>query len=180
MTKGILDPATYYYRRMYSDAVRAVDAARAIDAIDPERIVVAGVSQGGGLTIAAAALSEGLCGAMPDVPFLCGFERAIGLTSKAPYSEITAYLARYRGREEQVLDTLAYFDNVNLAPRATVPTLFSVALMDDVCPPSTVFAAYNAWGSEERDISVYPYNGHEGGGDDHWPVKLAWLRERLG
>ena len=31
--------------------------------------------------------------------------------------------------------------------------------MDDICPPSTVFAAYNEINAE-KDIIVYPYSGH--------------------
>ncbi|EWM10138.1 hypothetical protein KUTG_00442 [Kutzneria sp. 744] len=47
MTRGILDPGHYYYRRVYTDAIRAVDAARTHPAIGPGRMYVAGGSQGG-------------------------------------------------------------------------------------------------------------------------------------
>lgn len=178
MTKGILDPATYYYRRVYADAVRAVDAAKTLPNVDPDRIVVTGASQGGGITIAAAALADGVIGAMPDVPFLCHFERAITITDAEPYREIVRYLLRYRDHEELVLETLSHFDGVNLARRAHVPALFSVALMDEICPPSTVFAAYNNWAGS-ASIEVYKYNNHEGGGEHHQARKLAWLKERF-
>src|SRR5512139_2861139 len=56
MTQGVLDPHTYYYRRLYADTVRAIEAARAFPAVDAQRIAVTGGSQGGGLTLAAAAL----------------------------------------------------------------------------------------------------------------------------
>ena len=64
------------------------------------------------------------------------------------------------------------------ARRATAPGLFSVALMDEICPPSTVFAAYNAYGGP-KEIAVYPYNDHEGGGPFHEVAQLRWLRDRL-
>lgn len=180
MTKGILSPTTYYYRRVYADAVRAVEAARSFELVDAGRVVVAGGSQGGGITIAAAGLVDGLVGAMPDVPFLCNFERAIGLTNKDPYAELVAYLLRYRDREEQVLDTLSYFDGVNFAARATAPALFSAALMDEVCPPSTVYAAHNSWGNGASSIDLYRFNGHEGGGEYHQLRKFAFLRHTFG
>ena len=178
MTKGILDPATYYYRRVYTDAVRAVEAARTLAHVDGDRIVVTGGSQGGGIAIAAAGLADGVIGAMPDVPFLCHFRRAITFNNTMPYHEIVTYLVRYRDHEHAVLETLSYFDGVTLAKRATMPALFSVALMDETCIPSTVFAAHNAWGGA-AGIEVYPYNGHEGGGEHHQFAKLAWLRERF-
>ncbi|MCZ2401778.1 acetylxylan esterase [Paenarthrobacter sp. Z7-10] len=176
MTQGILDPATYYYRRLYTDAVRAVDAAAAHPLVDASRMVVAGASQGGGLCIAVAALSKRVVGAMPDVPFLSHFSRAITITDNLPYGEIPAYLMRHRDQVQQVYRTLSFFDGVVLAKRAHVPALFSVALMDRTCPPSTVFAAYNHWACEDRDIEVYPFNGHEGGQEFHQLRKLGWLR----
>ena len=54
LTRGIESFETLYYRRLITDAVRAVDAARALPGIDPDRVVVAGGSQGGGLALAAA------------------------------------------------------------------------------------------------------------------------------
>jgi len=56
MTKGILDPGHYYYRRVFTDAVRAIEAARSHPEVDATQIAVAGGSQGGGITIAAAGL----------------------------------------------------------------------------------------------------------------------------
>ena len=134
MTRGILDPARYFYRRVFTDAARAVAAARAHPAIDPERVVVAGGSQGGGITLAAAALDGSVAAACIDVPFLCHFRRAATITDDAPYGEIGAYLKIHRDRVDQVFRTLSYIDGMNLASRATAPALFSVGLMDDDLP----------------------------------------------
>jgi cephalosporin-C deacetylase len=81
---------------------------------------------------------------------------------------------------ETACTTLAYFDGMNLATRANAPALYSTALMDDICPPSTVFAAYNHLPVENKRISVYEFNGHNGGGPDHLRVKRAYLRELWG
>jgi cephalosporin-C deacetylase len=178
MTRGIDDPNEYYYRRVYTDAVLAIDAIRSLDRIDPARVAVTGTSQGGGIAIAAAALSTGLIAAMPDVPFLCHFERAVGLTDRDPYAEVVRYLAVHRDAAERTFRTLSYFDGVNLARRATAPALFSVALMDPVCPPSTVFAARNHWGGV-ADIVEYAFNEHEGGLGVQWQNQAAFLAEQL-
>ena len=120
--------------------------------VDPDKIIVTGASQGGGIAIAAAGLAGlagiELLGCAPDVPFLCHFQRALQITDEDPYAEITQYLKGFRHDVDAALRTLSYFDGVNLGRLATAPTLFSVALMDATCPPSTVFAAYNHYGTE--------------------------------
>jgi cephalosporin-C deacetylase len=91
-----------------------------------------------------------------------------------PYQEIAQYLNSHRDQVEQVFNTLSYFDGVNLAIRAKASALFSTGLMDMVCPPSTVFAAYNYWNGP-KEIRTYTYNGHEGGGDFHTLEKIKFL-----
>jgi cephalosporin-C deacetylase len=75
--------------------------------------------------------------------------------------------------------TLSYFDGVNFAKRASAPALFSVALMDQVCPPSTVYAAYHAYRGV-KDIVVYPFNDHEGGLSHQRLAQINWLNDLIG
>jgi cephalosporin-C deacetylase len=165
LTRGIESPETYYYRRVMTDAVRAVDAARTLPQVDADRIAVLGGSQGGGLAIAAGGLVSGLAGVFTRVPFLCDFPRAVTITDNHPYREVASYLATRRADEARTMATLGFFDGVLHARRGDAPAWFSAALMDPTCPPSTVFAAYNAWAGE-KDMIVYRFNGHEGGGAD--------------
>jgi cephalosporin-C deacetylase len=178
MTRGITDPADYYYRRVYADAVRAIEFMRTVDEVDANAIAVTGASQGGGLSLAAAGLAGGVCAVMPDVPFLCDFRRSTHVAMTNPYLEIVRYLASHRDHEDAVFATLAYFDGAVLARRATAPALFSVALMDETCPPSTVYAAFNAYAGP-KEIVTYPYNDHEGGEAFHKVRQAAWLKETL-
>jgi len=164
MTRGVLDPRTYYYRRVFSDAVRAVEAARSHPAVDAERIAVTGRSQGGGISVAIGGLEPAVSVVMPDVPYLCHYRRATEITDAMPYSEISKYCQTHRDKVDTVFRTLSYFDGVNFAARANATALFSTALMDLTCPPSTVFAAYNHWAGP-KEIEVYRYNNHEGGGN---------------
>ncbi|MFI1095997.1 acetylxylan esterase [Streptomyces sp. NPDC020917] len=179
VTRGIGSPETYYYRRLFTDAVRAVDTAGEHPRIDRDRVAVHGGSQGGGIAIAAAGLARGVAAAMVDVPFLCHFRRAVEITDAHPYREITTYCATHRLSEEQVFATLDYFDGVNLAARAAAPALFSVALMDSVCPPSTVFAAYHRWAGTDKDITVWKFNGHEGGSAHQTAEQIRFLAKAL-
>jgi cephalosporin-C deacetylase len=154
MTRGVLDPHTYYYRRVFTDAVRAVDAVRTHGSVDPTRVAVTGGSQGGGITLAVAGLVDDLVAAMPDVPFMCDFPRATTIVDSDPYGEIVRYLKTHRDHVDAAYATLAYFDCAVLARSANAPTLFSVGLMDQVCPPSTVYAAFNRYGTAEAEAGA--------------------------
>ncbi|TMC57946.1 MAG: acetylxylan esterase [Chloroflexi bacterium] len=178
MTRGILNPGAYYYRRVFSDAVRALEAARSHPAVDAQRVAVTGGSQGGGISLAVSGLEPSVRAVMPDVPFLCHYRRATTLINTQPYAEIANYCKSHRDQVETVFRTLSYFDGVNFAARARSPALFSVGLMDDVCPPSTVYAAYNHYGGDKQ-IKVYEFNQHEGGGAHHLLEKIRFAQSLL-
>lgn len=178
MTRGVTDPQTYYYRRLTTDAVRAVQALRSADRVDPTRCAAVGMSQGGGLAVAAAALAPELAAIVAKVPFLSDIPRALQVTDAYPFRELVDYLAIHRTRVQQVHQTLQYFDSINFAKRAKVPALFSVGLMDEITPPSTVYAAYNNY-SGPKELQVWPFNGHEAGGIEDDVAAAAFLRRVL-
>jgi cephalosporin-C deacetylase len=175
MTLGILDPHTYYYRRLFLDGVRAIEAARQHPAVDADRIAVAGGSQGGGISLAMTGLVPEVAVAMPDVPFLCHYSRATTIADERPYSEIGQFCKTHRDKVATVFRTLSYFDGINFAARGRAHALFSVGLMDEVCPPSTVFAAYNHYGGP-KEIRVWEFNEHEGGGTHQALEQVAFLQ----
>lgn len=184
MTDGILDPADHYYRRLFTDGVRAVDAARELPGVDPSKVAVCGGSQGGGITLAVAGLVPDLVAAMPDVPFLCHIRRATEITGSDPYAEVVRYLSVHRDHVDAAFRTLSYLDGVSFARRARADALFSVALMDPICPPSTVYAAYNQYGAAtgaapRTEIVEYPFNEHEGGQGYQHARQLRFLAERF-
>jgi cephalosporin-C deacetylase len=179
MTRGIRNPHSYYYRRVFTDAVRAVEAAQVHPAVDAGRVAVTGGSQGGGISLAVAGLAPGLVAVMPDVPFLCHYRVATEITDANPYQELVRYCRVHRDKVEAVFNTLAYFDGVNFASRAQSRALFSVGLMDEICPPRTVFAAYNHYAGPKQ-IKVWPYNQHEGGEVYQNMEKLKFLIQLWG
>ncbi|MFF1418633.1 acetylxylan esterase [Streptomyces sp. NPDC058280] len=179
LTRGIEDPYAFYYRRLFADAVRAIEAARAHPLVDASRTAALGISQGGGITLAVGGLVPDLTAIAPDVPFLCDFPRATTLTDRNPYREVGNYLKTYRDRTRHVRRTLSYFDGVHFASRGRAPALFSVALEDQTCPPSTVFGAFNAYAGKDKSIEVYDFNDHEGGGPFQQAAQLAWLPGKL-
>ena len=177
LTRGLSSPYEHYYRRVFSDAVRAVEAARNHPDVDG-RIIATGGSQGGGITLAVAGLVDDLTGIWAGQPFLCHYERAVAITDALPYSELTAWLKQHQDLVETAFNTLAYVDGVNFSKRATAPARFSVGLMDSTCPPSTVYAAYNVYAGDKQ-MHRYDFSGHDGGGAFGVQARLDWLHEML-
>ncbi|MET0911069.1 MAG: acetylxylan esterase [Ilumatobacteraceae bacterium] len=175
LTSGLSAPQSHYYTRLFVDATRALSVPAEIPALIGRPLISTGVSQGGGVALAAAHLHGGVAAIATDVPFLCNFRRATAVTDSAPYAEISDYCRLYPERVDQVFTTLSYFDAVNHARRLQVPALFSVGLADLVTPPSTVFSAYNHYPGEKA-IEVYPFNGHDGAASVHFERKVAFAR----
>lgn len=163
MTRGARSPETHYYRRLFTDAARAVETAAELPGVDASKLVTTGKSQGGALSIAAAGLvPDRVAAVVAGVPFLCDIRRAVTISDSFPFQEIVQFLRVNPTKAEQTFATLDHFDVVNLARRITAPALFSTALMDAVCPPSTVFAAFNEVPGP-KEIEVYEWDGHDGG-----------------
>ena len=177
MTKGIRDARQYYFRFVYADAVRALELLARREEVDDERLAITGGSQGGGIALAVAALSDRPILALPDIPFLCDFRRAIDVAPFGPYSEIVTFLRTFPHLYHAALRTLSYCDCVNLAPWIKCRTVVCNCLWDDVCPPSTIFAAYNHV-LAEKQIEVYPFHKHDVP-YEHYELKFRLLMEAL-
>lgn len=179
LVHNIVDRNTYAYRGFYVDAARAVDFLLGRPEVDHARIGVHGSSQGGALTITTAALRRDAitCGAA-GAPYLCGLMDAAGLTHSYPYEEINDYLRLHPDREPAVRATLNYYDGINFAPLIRCPMLVYVGLEDDVCPPETGFAAYDALRCPKQ-MDAYPRCAHDAGA--YWEMAKveAFLAQHL-
>jgi len=160
MTQGIRDPKKYYYRYVYADALRALELLARREEIDEDRLAITGVSQGGGITLAVAALSDRPILALPDIPYLCDYRRAIAVATAGPYSEIPTFLKSFPDLLEPAMRTLSYCDNLNLAPWIKCRAVISNCLWDDICPPSTIFGVYHHL-TCPKQMAVYPFHKHE-------------------
>ncbi|WP_339319259.1 acetylxylan esterase [Paenibacillus sp. FSL R10-2734] len=174
-SKGVHNKMEYYYRYVYMDCLKAIDFACAQADIDSDKIVIEGASQGGGLGMAIAALDNRPRLAMVDVPSNSNLVARIEGNHGA-FGAIAEYLKQHPEQTDLIMDNLSYFDTMNLATRITCPILASVALKDETCPALMYFATYNRIQSE-KEIVIYPFNGHEGGGMKQTEVKLRYLQQ---
>ncbi len=162
MTKGIFNKENYYYYGVYLDCLKAVDFLKTREEIDINRICLTGSSQGGGLSLATAALDDGIKLIIAEIPYLCHFRRAVEWAEELKdltYREIVNLIKEYPNMEKEMFKTLSYFDNLNLCSWIKCKTIITCGLQDIVCPPSTIFAVYNHIKSEKQ-IDILPYYGH--------------------
>ncbi|MGG1515617.1 acetylxylan esterase [Paenibacillus oryzisoli] len=172
-SKGIHNRDEYFYRYAYMDCLKAIDFACAQAEVDSSRIVVEGGSQGGGLAMAVAALDNRPVLAMVDVPSNSNLtQRVEGM--HGAFASAAEYIKKHPDELELVIDNLTYFDTMNMADRITCRVFASVAMKDEVCPPKMYFATYNRIPGE-KDVVIYPFNGHEGGGAKQLERKLAYV-----
>ena len=174
-TLGILDPREYYYRAVYMDCLRAVDFAAGRPEVDPGRIAVRGTSQGGALGMAVCALDRRPALGIVNVPSNSDLETRIA-GRHGSFAAVSDYLMGRPDQTERVLETLSYSDTMNMADRIGCPIFASVALNDEVCPAKCYYASYNRI-TAPKQITVYPFNGHDGAGNVHMERELRYLRE---
>jgi len=174
-------PEDLLFRRIYLDTVQTVRVLQRLDGVDPARVGATGASQGGGLTLACAALEPSVRAAASVYPFLCDFQRVWELDlAEDAYGELRQHLRRFDPTHERfdgMFERLGYIDVAHLAPRIRADVLMLTGLMDRICPPSTQFAAYNRITSS-KEMVIYPDFEHEDlpGGLDR---VLAFLADRL-
>ena len=166
IVRGLADhPDNLLFRQIFLDTAQLARIVMNMPEVDAARVGAMGGSQGGGLTLACAALEPGIKLAAPTFPFLCDYRRVweMDLAVHA-YEELKTFFRQFdptHANEAEWFTRLGYIDVQHLAPRIRAKVLIAVGLMDNVCPPSTQFAAYNKI-TAPKDMVIYPDFGHEG------------------
>jgi cephalosporin-C deacetylase len=164
------DRSRYYYRRVYLGCLRANDFLVSHPKWDGKNLIVTGGSQGGALTIVTAGLDPRVTALAPYYPAL---------------SDMAGYLKGRAGgwphlfkdekeghRTPSKIRTVAYYDVVNFARRVKAPGLYTWGWNDEVCPPTSMHAAYNVV-TAAKDLLLAMETGHntvpeETAKVDHW------------
>ncbi len=164
-TRGIEgEPENMLYRDIFLDTAMLARIVMGLDYVDENRIGVFGGSQGGGLSVACAALVPEIKLCAPTFPYLSDYRRVWEMDlAKGAYEGLKYYFRNAdprHEREEEIFTKLGYIDIQFLAPRIRAKVMMATGLMDTTCPPSTQFAMYNKITSE-KSVVIYPDFGHE-------------------
>jgi cephalosporin-C deacetylase-like acetyl esterase len=170
----------FYYRNVYLRAWRALDALCAQKEVDTDRIVVAGGSQGGRLSIVLPGMDKRIKAAVPCIPHCSNYPHLQWVTACNKAEKDGADL---RGAPP-VVETpdgrcMVYYDPMNFAPDVECPVFFNAGLTDPVSPPYSVWASFNRLGTKDKTITPLPGMSHD------WSAEFdrrawRWLEEKLG
>jgi len=166
--RGLDDaPERLFYRSVFLDTVQLARVVMALPEVDARRVGAMGMSQGGALTLACAALEPRIRRLAPMCPFLCDYRRVWEMDlARDAYEELRDWFRRFdprHERETEIFTRLGYVDCQHLAPRIQGEVLMAVGLMDEICPPSSQFAAYNRI-TAPKEMALFPDFAHE-----HYP-----------
>ncbi|MDX2187715.1 MAG: acetylxylan esterase [Opitutaceae bacterium] len=164
----------FYYRRVVQGCLRSVDFLASRPAWNGEKLAVAGSSQGGMLSIITAALDKRITGLSAIHPAFC---------------DVTGYLHGRAGgwphmfrdganNTPEKLATTSYYDVVNFAKRVKVPGHYMWGYNDDVCPPTSVYAAYNVV-TAPKELSVMLEMAHNYN-EEQWTASSNWVLRHIG
>ncbi len=158
------DPRKLAFRQIFLDTVQLARVVMSFAEVDADRVGCFGISQGGALSLACAALEPRIRRTAPVYPFLCDYQRVWEMDlAKDAYEELRYFFRSFdprHERETEIFTKLGYIDVQHLAPRIQAEVLLFTSLMDPICPPSSQFAAYNKITSPKNTV-VYPDFAHE-------------------
>ena len=174
--RGREDRMTYYFYRVFLGCVRSVDYLTSLPKWDRKHMIVNGSSQGGALSLVTAGLDPRITALAANVPAMCDhsgrdFGRPSGWPQLAP-------MGKDGKLDPKVLAVSAYYDAVNFAKKFNGPAIVGVGLIDNVCPATTVYAAYNVLRGPKR-MDIAPLMGHAQS-KSYIALKERWILERAG
>jgi cephalosporin-C deacetylase len=165
------DPYKFYYRRVILGAMRAIDYLYSRDDVDTTRLAIVGGSQGGALSLLVAGLDKRVKALTAAVPAMCDHSGSL-------YGRPSGWPQMLKsGEEGPILRTSRYYDAALVTGMIEVPARLGVGFLDNACPPTTVYAAYNNLRGE-KTIDNFPTLGHQT--RKGWVGEtIGWLKEKL-
>lgn len=167
------DRDEFYYKRVFIGAVRAVDFICELPQYNGKALGVTGSSQGGALSFSTAALDKRVTCLAAVHPAMCDHEAFL-------YKQAGGWphYFYWKKADEARLSTSRYYDAVNFARRIQVPGWYSWGYNDEVCPPTSMYAAYNSL-SAPKELHPYLETGHFWY-QEQYDAWNEWLWKQLG
>jgi cephalosporin-C deacetylase len=168
--RDINDKDRYFYKRVFLGCIKANDFLTTLPQWDGKNLGVMGSSQGGALTLVTAALDQRVTCAAPTHPAMCDmtgslYDRAGGWPQ--PFADKTTWT---KASHPDKLETVSYYDAVNFSRFISIPVFFTFGYNDDVCPPTSVSAAYNMIKSPKEQFLALE--------SAHWVFSEQMARQR--
>ncbi len=156
-TSGEIDRNQFYFLWMYLRDWQALQYVKSLPQWDGKVLIVTGSSMGGGQALAMGGLEPQVSLVLASVPAMCdhsGFKvgRVSGWARQAAGAP--------SGQQNKILKTLRYFDGVNFASRIKGRAIVSCGFLDGSCPSTSVYAAFNAITSPDKQMIYVPTRGH--------------------
>jgi cephalosporin-C deacetylase-like acetyl esterase len=175
------DRETFYYRRIYLSCVRANDFLTSREMWDGKNLLVMGSSQGGQLSIVTAALDPRVTGLAATHPAFC--DVAAELHGRAggwphPFQPDSSTGRPSAQATPAKIATATYYDTVNFARRLKVPGYYTWGYNDDVCPPTSTFAAFNVI-TAPKELGLTLELGHSYT-PEQYEATNTWVLKTLG
>jgi cephalosporin-C deacetylase len=178
LTEGIDSPETYMMRKVFGDALRAVDTLLGQSEAETGALALTGSGLGGSLALATAARRSQVRAVAADTPLALGHPAVLEEATAYPLGELQDYLRIYPHRREAVLASSAPLDPVKMVRRVGAPVLLSLGRGDrGQCP--IAIGEELAARLPQCDLRIYD-GGSESGGHEHSVIRGRWLREQLG
>jgi cephalosporin-C deacetylase-like acetyl esterase len=155
-------------------AVRSVDFIASLPEWNGKTVGVTGSSQGGFLSLATAALDSRITFYAPVHDAMCDYEAALHKSACGwPH-----YFYNVEKPDTKKVEGARYYDGVNFAKRIkNAKGWFSFGYNDDVVPPGSSYATYNAVPGPKQ-LSLYQQTGHFWY-QEQWDEWEQFLLERL-
>ena len=171
---GIDNRDRYYMKHVYMGLVRCLDLLTSLPEWDGKNLAVQGGSQGGALSIVAAALDKRVTQCIVNHPALSDMAAYVekGRTGGYPHFDKTKGLLTPNN-----INTLAYFDVVNFARHVACPVYMTWGYNDITCPPTTSYAVWNTLSCSKESL-ITPINEHWTSDDTEYG-HYVWLKSHL-
>ena len=170
---GLEDPDRYYMKRVYLALIRCLDLLTSLPEWDGRNVIVQGGSQGGALSMVAAALDSRVTQCIVNHPALSDMAAySAGRTGGHPHFN------RVEGMfNDKTLRTMAYYDVVNFARHITCDTYMTWGYNDDTCPPTTSYAVWNTL-TCPKEALITPVNEHWTSDETEYR-QMEWMLKKL-